>query len=122
MSGNPASVNAIATLPKTLDPRLRGDDADMWSFPRKWEPSGVRYAPATFPKTLDPRLGGDDASVSNRDPSCGRAALGRDQRHWIPACAGMTHPLPIAATLRVLLLDGCVTCCGLAATCRLGDR
>ena len=26
---------------------------------------------------------------------------------WIPASAGMTHPLPIAATLRVLLLDGC---------------
>src|SRR5450755_2665582 len=92
MSGNPASVNAIATLPKTLDPRLRGDDADMWSFPRKREPSGVRYAPATF------------------------------QKHWIPACAGMTRLFPIAATLRVLLLDIRVTCCGLAATCRLGDR
>jgi hypothetical protein len=32
-----------------------------------------------------------------------------DARRWIPAFAGMTHPLPIAATLRILLLDGCVT-------------
>src|SRR5450755_5058810 len=29
------------------------------------------------------------------------------QRHWIPASAGMTRLFPIAATLRVLLLDAC---------------
>ena len=31
-------------------------------------------------------------------------------RHWIPALAGMTPLFPIAATLRVFLLDICVTC------------
>jgi hypothetical protein len=38
----------------------------------------------------------------------GRVLSYRFQRHWIPAFAGMTQPFPIAATLRVLLLDVCV--------------
>ena len=60
-------------------------------------------------------------------PPTGKATGGRDGGHasavipakagihwlfeqtWIHAFAGMTPPLLIAATLRVLLLDGCVT-------------
>src|SRR5450755_4814713 len=56
----------------------------------------------------------DGCEVARRSRESGNPAafvvkLCRSQRHWIPAFAGMTHPLPIAATLRVLLLDGCVT-------------
>jgi hypothetical protein len=34
---------------------------------------------------------------------------GISSRHWIPASAGMTHPLAKAAALRAPALGGCVS-------------
>src|ERR1022692_4696556 len=109
--------------------RLRPDESarrktDVRSTTETWR----LISSAPFPKTLDPRFRGDDAAVSNRCDAA-RLALGRlrnrtrpqfrrsrgggnpffSEPTWIPAFAGMTRPSPIAATLRVLLLDVCVT-------------
>jgi hypothetical protein len=92
--------------------KVHREDASSPSFPRKREPSGVHGASATLPTTLDPRFRGDDAQHNRRSRESGNPAAfverpQRFQRHWIPAFAGMTRLFPVAATLCVLLLDGC---------------
>jgi hypothetical protein len=71
----------------------------------------------------------DDASAANRCAASPRALgpmrrvrrlhrlWGRAlARRWIPAFAGMTHPSPLAARLRLLLADGCFEFSGSAGS------